>query len=168
MSSSTLPDRLLSALKNNRYLGTIIVIATIIGAIAQFTNSLTPAYDKVQELLGLDARHRAIYRPLAADLGNLEIAMNSLGSGETAWPVVQLKVHMIQVAADPVCHARKGVSELGDANTRQELDRICTAVELIKKFGDPQSSETPTVAQALALEMATRVKELREHIIARV
>lgn len=67
---------------------------------------------------------------LVADLENLEQALHSFGSlrdhpDPRRYPDL---LHMVEVAAEPVCNARKIVSELGDQSTRHELDEICNMV----------------------------------------
>lgn len=142
--------------RKNRYVAVVIVVATIIGAVVKFTT----AFDSFLNLIGLDRRHaRVIYRPLADDLANLERAMIALGESKSHWSFVQAEVQMVEVAAEPVCNARKSVAELGDASTRRDLDVICKAVEIIKKFSNPQTNESPVGAVALARTIAPLVKK---------
>ena len=163
MPSSSLSDRLLAGLKNNHFVAVVVVLATIIGAVVQFTT----VFDTFLDLIGLDGHARVIYRPLAADLGTLERDMNILGHSAPDWISVQMEAHSVEIAAEPACNTKKSVSELGDVSTRQELDAICKAVEIIKNFSDPQRMKGPEGAIALAVVFAPYVKETREELSSR-
>lgn len=164
MPSSSLSDRLLTTLKNNRYVAVVVVIATIIGAVVQST----AAFDKFLDLIGLGGRAPAIYRPLADDLGSLERDMNTLGQpGRDLslydWSFYQPFARSVDVAAKPVCNAKTSVSELGDVSTRRELDVICKEVETIQELG----KHSPEGAVLLARICVPHVKETREEISSR-
>ena len=172
MESQTLSDRLLAAVKNNPYIAVLLVAATIIGAVATFTNTVSSAYQNILEALGLDGRAHAIYRPLVANLDNLERAVHALAalnSATTIPPktVVLAEVHMVEAAAEPVCKARDKVSELGDASTRKELDGICTTVEMMRPLAENTTTGEGATSLAAAFEELGTLKQVRQKLVPR-
>jgi hypothetical protein len=172
MSSQFLSDRLLEALKNNRFIAITIVVTTVIVAVATFTSVVGSSYKLVSELFGLDGRARSIYRPLVADLENLDGRVNALGSLLTpGQPRDNIRLapdmlHMVEVASEPVCAARKGVFEFGDADIRKELDEICLSIESLK----PLLNINPVlpILGAAAIEAVGEIKKLREKLLSRL
>jgi hypothetical protein len=115
-----------------------------------------------------DERSRAVFRSLVADLENLEQALHSLGAildhpDQGQWMYSDL-LHMVEVAAQPLCDARKSVSELGDQSTCRELVAISNSVEVIKILG----AHTAGVGgEAFARLTAETVQKLREKLLPR-
>jgi hypothetical protein len=125
----------------------------------------------VQEL-GSDGGARAIYRPLVADLDGLDRALRGLADLSSS-PVRDLslvlaQLHMVEVAADPVCQARRSVSQLDDAGIRNDLDAICTAVEVLKALAQHTDTGAGAAALARVLEDSGRVKQLRDKLLPRI
>lgn len=107
-----------------------------------------------------------IYRVLVDNLRVLEGSTNSFG--QTPDSVCLNSFRLLRAAAEPVCSARNSVSEIGDTDTRQKLDDICTLVEMMTAvLEDPTRGPYYLGAKAIALTCARMVKELRESLAAR-
>jgi hypothetical protein len=143
-------------------LAVVVVASTIIGGVA----TTMTAIEKIHDILG-HGRARAVYRPLVADLANVERVMHALGDlkTHTGGGVVQVEVQMLENAAEPVCNARRSVSELGDASTRQELDTICAEIEMIKKLAVNTPDGIGAVSFANLIDGQGVVKKLREKLL---
>ena len=164
MSSSTVADRLLTSLKNNRYLAIVVVAATIIIAVAQFSGALR----ELRTLIWSDAgRARTMYQTLALDLRSTEDALTrfTFFVSRESGPF-QAHVRPVLIAADPVCAAKKGLAELGDADTRAEIDVICAQIETFKYLADPQVNfdKRELRLKAYAELMARRISRLRQKL----
>lgn len=123
----------------------------------QFDSAVARLVDQVREL------KKGPWDKLVADLENLEQALHSLGSlldhpDPRRYPDL---LHMVEVAAEPVCNARKIVSELGDQSTRHELDEICKSVGLMRTAGEIAG----VGAEIMARAEEDFVKKLREKLL---
>ena len=65
----------------------------------------------------------AIYRPLVADLENLERAMAGLVLAKGKW-LVLAQLHMVEAAIAPISEARRDVSVLGDDSKRRGVREV--------------------------------------------
>jgi Flp pilus assembly pilin Flp len=170
MPSSGLSDRLLAALRENRFIAVVVAVATILAAVATFTTTMSTAFEKACSLLGLGGQDRVIYRQLAADLENLDKEVAALGAQTSkpysGWDNIRIYVHWVDVAAEPVCNARPRISALGDTETRNDLDGICKAVQVIDAL-DERTAGVGATALAATLQQLGVVKRVREKLRAR-
>jgi len=126
----------------------------------QFDSALARLVDRARRL------KKGPWGTLVADLENLEQALHSLGSlldHPDPWKYPDL-FHMVEVAAEPVCDARKVVSQLGDQSTRHELDEICTTVGMMRTAGEPTAG---VGAEVMARALEEIVKKLRGKLLFR-
>jgi hypothetical protein len=130
----------------------------------RLTKKPMPPVEDQGEFPGITECARTIYQPLYDDLGNLERAMNVLGTinGDGSMQAIFTpdEIHYVELAAEPVGKARTGISQFDDADTRQRLDAICNAINVIKTLG--QHTEYGKGARALSSLMVKSVTELRE------
>lgn len=162
MDDPTLVDSVLKWMKNNPVIAVFLVLGICVIAAAQFTD----AFDKLRSWLR--PGERTIYRPLAADLENLEMAMRNLANlindPNHQLSQVQEYFRLVEIAAKPVCDARKSVSEIGNADIRKDLDGICLSTEIIRTLLNRTEGGVGAIAVAAVLEQGGLVKKVRNKI----
>lgn len=166
MPPETLADRLLEALRNNRYVAVIVVTATIIGGAAAFTNAVSSFHQVIATALGHDSR--PLYRALAADLDTLDVQVHGAVLTHQIMTdqlvrdahFVLSQISLIEEAAKPVCEARRRVAELGDRDTRQHLDDICNRVWRLRPIATDGAPEQ-AVQWLREMDSENYIKELR-------
>jgi hypothetical protein len=153
MPPQTTSDRMLSALRNNRFVAVLIVGAAIVGGVATFTNAVSTAIQFVKGIGG--DSHRPLYRALADNLDNLErtvgniAILKNLDLGTEA-SLVSDDIGEVEQAAKPVCDSRDRVSELGDKELRHDLDMICADVVTMRRIAaDGRQKDAVGVAPTL-------------------
>ena len=77
--------------------------------------------------------------------------------------MVPIYLNMAEREATPVCEARKSISQVGDTDTREQLDRICKWVELARVVYE--TSNQPGLAVVALAKTCCEdggIKKLRE------
>lgn len=156
----TQSDRFMKAIKNNRFAAIVIFLATFFIGLASFTTALSTITNQISSLLGFE--HRGLYRSLVADLDNLDQAVHFLGNS-TDKVFYPAGLEYVIKAADPVCKSRQKVSEIGDTQTRSELDTICKFVDGMQTLSE-HTDGVGGVALAKVLDDQQSIRHLYDRL----
>ena len=113
------------------------------------------------------------YKALIMDLKSTEKALRGFSETHHSPDTLQLQIRDIIKATEPVCAVKAKLAEIDDADTRIEIDLICSSVEAFKNIVDPDFKKEEKfmtralMANSMALGLATTVSKLSHRLTSR-
>ncbi len=100
---------------------------------------------------------QATYKALIMDLNTAEKALRGFSETHHSPDTLQLQIRDIIKTTEPVCAVKAKLAELDDADTRIEIDLICSSVEAFKNIVDPDFfKESKFLTRAFYADAAAR------------
>lgn len=116
---------------------------------------------------------QAIYKALIMDLNTAEKALREFSQTGHSQNTLQHQLRIVIKDVEPICATKAKLAEIDDADTRVEIDSICSIVEEFKNHVNPNYyTETKFeiisfTSDAAALGLAKQVSKLSKRLASR-